>query len=69
MERCMTVWAAWPHRLDRRRVVDERNRNLGARGDHRVAKVGDVDAEPSQHLARQSFDVEHAEQNVSGGHL
>ena len=27
------------------------------------------DAEPSEHLTGQPFDVEHAEQNVSGGHL
>ena len=65
----MTVWAPWPHRRDRRLVVDERNRNMGAIGDNRVAKVDDVHAEPSENLAGQSFDVEHAEQNVPGGHL
>ena len=69
IERCMTVRAPWPHRLDRRPVVDERNRNVGASGHTRVAKVDDVHAEPSEHLTGQSFDVEHAEQHVPGGHL
>lgn len=65
----MTVRAPWPHLLDRRLVVDERNRNVDASGDKRVAKVIDVHAEPSEHLTGQSFDVENAEQNVPGGHL
>ena len=64
----MAVWAAGPHHLDRRLVVDERYRTRSAR-DERVAKLSDVDAEPSEHLTGQAFDVEHAEQNVLGGHL
>jgi hypothetical protein len=61
MERCVTVWAPWSHRLDRRLVVDERNRNVATSGDNRVAKLDDVHAQPSEHLTGQSFDVEHAE--------
>ena len=62
------MWAGGPHRLDRRPVVDGRYRTGSARHE-RVAKLSDVDAEPSEHLTGQSFDVEHAEQNVLGGHL
>ncbi|MEY2400536.1 MAG: hypothetical protein QOJ08_647, partial [Ilumatobacteraceae bacterium] len=65
----MTVWAPWPHRLDQRRVVAERNRHGGGSGGNRVPKLDDVHAEPSEHLTGQSFDVEHAEQNMPGGHL
>jgi hypothetical protein len=65
----MTVRAPWPYLLDRRLVVDGRNRNVDARGDKRVAKVIDVHAQPAEHLTGQSFDVENAEQNVTSGHL
>ena len=49
-------------------VVDDGNARRRAR-DKRVAKLGDVDAEPSEYLTGQAFDVEHAEQNVLGGDL
>lgn len=65
----MTVRAPWSHRLDGRLVVVERNGNVGAGGDKGVAEVDDVHVEPAEHLAGQTFDVEHAEQNVAGGHL
>ena len=64
----MAVRAGGPHRLDRRLAVDERDRSRSAR-DERVSKLSDVDAQPSEHLTRQPFDVEHAEQNVLGGHV
>jgi hypothetical protein len=70
----MTARANWPHYLDRGLVVEEGHRekgrrNVGASGVNRVANLGDVHAEASEHLAGQTFDVEHAEQNVGAGHL
>ena len=64
----MTLGTARPHRLHRRLVVDDGNGRREAR-DKRVAKLRDVDAEPSEYLTGQAFDVEHAEQNVLGGDL
>jgi hypothetical protein len=69
MERCTTVWALRPHRLDRRLVVDGCHGNAGSSRANGVAKVDEVHIKTSEHLAGQSFHVEHAEQNVPGGHL
>ena len=44
-------------------------RDWVASGGNRITKAVDVHTEASEHLASQSFDVEHAEQNVTGGHL
>lgn len=65
----MTVWAPWPHLLDRRLVICEHGRNVDACGDKCFANMIDVHAESSEHLTGQSFDIEYAEQNVPGGHL
>lgn len=65
----MTVWAPWSHLRDRRLVVYEHGRSVDACGDKCFANVIDVHAESSEHLTGQSFDIEHAEQNVRDGHL
>ena len=49
--------------------MDERDTSKGMTAENRVAKADDVDAEPSEHLTSQTFDVEHTEQNVPWGHL
>jgi hypothetical protein len=65
----MTVRASWPHRLDQPLVVYVRNENGETSCGNRVAKLDEVHAEPAKHLTGQTFDIEHAEQNVPGGHL
>jgi hypothetical protein len=68
IEQCVTVWAPWPHLVDRR-LGDENPRNIDATADQRVANAVNVHAEPSEHLTSKPLDVEHAEQNVPRGHL
>ena len=69
VEDCSAAGAPWSHWLARSWWVDALRRELGARIDDRVAQMTDVDVEPSQHLTREAFHVEHPEQDMPGSHL